>query len=188
MFFGLFIGFYLFKLDHTPNNMQSASLGVLVAFQGLPAIALDIAINFLQKFDLYVARERLGIYSWYALVTSLLIVALPILVIGYTLLFFCNYWTMGFGTTAENGALIWLIWVAIAFFTASCGLLLGAVSPSPFAVPYILALVWNRKSGYIAADREEPVLNELLEQSSTSCRGLWWFTMLCHRRSITFSA
>lgn len=123
--------------------MQTITLGVLVASQALPPIALDIAINFLNKMDLYVARERLGIYSWYALVTSLMIVALPVLLVGYFLLFVCSYWTMGLGSTAENGALSWLLWMGMAFFTIFCGLLLGAASPTPFAVPYLLAVGWN---------------------------------------------
>lgn len=123
--------------------MQFAALAILVAAQGLPCLSMDLACNMIDKFNIFLARERLGIYSWQALVTSLLLVAMPCLLVSYNLLFFCYYWTIGMTGTAADGALSWLNWNVNAFFTASFAMLLGAISPSPLAVPYLISLVWN---------------------------------------------
>ncbi|OXC58042.1 hypothetical protein C358_06549, partial [Cryptococcus neoformans MW-RSA852] len=143
IFFGLFVGFYWFKIDHTPNNMSASSMGVLVVIQALPGIAMDIGINYLAKLDMFLARERLGIYSWQALVTSLLIVSIPVLFVGWNLLFFCFYWTIDLVGTRADGVLIWLCFLSCAILNGTFGVLLGAVSPNRLSLPYILSLVWN---------------------------------------------
>jgi ABC-type multidrug transport system permease subunit len=143
VYFGLFVGFYFYKLQHTPGNMQFATLALLVVAQGLPCLTVDLACNMLDKFNLFLARERLGIYSWYALLSSLMVVAMPCLLVSYNLLFFCYYWTLGMNGTAADGALVWLNWNVTAFFTSSFAMLIGAVSPSALAVPYVISLIWN---------------------------------------------
>ncbi|KAJ9111206.1 hypothetical protein QFC22_006581 [Naganishia vaughanmartiniae] len=143
VFFGLFVGFYVFKVDHSRNAMQTVTLAYLVSIQSQPALTMDLSINYLAKLDLWRIRERLGIYSWYALATSLLVVALPMLVFCYTLTFLCFYWTVGMTSTGENGALVWLNYVAVGFNTAAFSLALGAISPNPETVPYLLSGLWN---------------------------------------------
>ncbi|ODO03503.1 hypothetical protein L198_02350 [Cryptococcus wingfieldii CBS 7118] len=130
IFFGLFVGFYFFHIEHTQGNMAAASLCLLFTVQAMPGIVMDVGINYLAKLDMYLARERLGIYSWQALITSLLVVAMPVLLLGWNIMFFCFYWTAGFvGGTPGDGVLIWLCFVLCAFLTAGFGILLGAVSP-----------------------------------------------------------
>lgn len=126
--------------------MTPASLSLLVAVQALPGIAMDIGMNYLAKMDMFLARERLGIYSWQALVTSLLIVSLPILFVGWNLLFFCFYWTVGLIGTRVDGILVWLCFMSCSVLNAGFGILLGAVSPNRLSLPYILSLVWNCES------------------------------------------
>lgn len=53
------------------------SLALLVLTQVAPPLALDIAANYLAKMNLFLSRERNGIYDWTALVASLLIVSSP---------------------------------------------------------------------------------------------------------------
>jgi ABC-type multidrug transport system permease subunit len=123
--------------------MQFAGLAILVAAQGLPCLTVDLACNMIDKFNIFLARERLGIYSWQALLTSLLVVAMPCLLVSYNLLFFCYYWGLGMTGTAADGGLSWLNWNVNAVFNSSFAMLLGAISPSALAVPYIISLVWN---------------------------------------------
>jgi hypothetical protein len=171
-----FADFY--QLEPSLNGIQSLSLSLLVLAQVCPPLALDIAANYLSKFDLFLARERSGIYSWTALVTSLLIVELPAVIVAFTLEFFCYYWTVGFGGSAGSGAFAWLQWISLAYFLVTFGVvrsllpsfpplhpfavssrlpfsvsdrsdlfplpaqLLGAVSPTPGSIPYILSTLW----------------------------------------------
>lgn len=126
--------------------MTPASLSLLVAVQALPGIAMDIGMNYLAKMDMFLARERLGIYSWQALVTALLVVSMPVLFIGWNLLFFCFYWTVGLVGTRADGVLVWLCFMSSSVLNAGFGVLLGAVSPNRLSLPYILSLIWNCES------------------------------------------
>lgn len=81
----------------------------------------------------------------------------PILVLAYTLSFFCCFWTFGVNSAAWVGGLVWLDFVIFAMWTVTFGIvsncvhlvtilipqLLGAVSPSPFASMFILSFAWN---------------------------------------------
>ncbi|GAA5971047.1 hypothetical protein JCM11641_004124 [Rhodosporidiobolus odoratus] len=142
IFFGLFIGFYFYKLDRTLNGVQSISLALLTLTQVVPPLALDIAVNYLIKFDLFLARERNGVYSWTALVTSLLVVELPITFAAFNLLFFCSWWTIGLDSAASVTGLGWLQFMVLAYFLCTFGVLLGAISPTPGSIPYILSSLW----------------------------------------------
>ena len=143
VFFGLFEGFFFYKLPHSIGGIEALTLSLLTMIQVGAPMMFSIALYYQQKMDIYVARERNGIYSWTSLVTSLILCELPALFIGYTLLFFCYNWTEGIAGNSSVSGLTWLLWMQYAVFTGSCGTLLGAVSPSAFSVPFVLSLVWN---------------------------------------------
>ncbi|ORY63831.1 ABC-2 type transporter-domain-containing protein [Leucosporidium creatinivorum] len=143
VFFGLFVGFYNYQLAPTLAGISGKALAILVLAQACPPLALDLGIRMQFTFILYSARERAGIYRWQALLTSILLTELPVMLLAFTLEFFCSFWTLGFDLSAEVGALTWLGNILLGFFTVTFGLLLGAVSPTPTAVPFILSLVWN---------------------------------------------
>ncbi|GAA5820477.1 hypothetical protein JCM11251_005643 [Rhodosporidiobolus azoricus] len=142
IFFGMFIGFYMYQLNPTMGSIPGFSVGILILTASSPPLALDVGIRYQSTMVLYTARERSGIYRWQSLVTAMLITETPIFMLSYTLLFFCSFWTMGFHG-AEAGAITWLSYVLLGAFTASFGLLLGTVSPTPTAVPFILSILWN---------------------------------------------
>ncbi|TNY20692.1 putative ABC transporter PMR5 [Rhodotorula diobovata] len=142
VFFGLLVGFFYYHFDPSVVGIQSMSLALLVLTQVAPPLALDIAANYLAKMNLFLSRERNGIYDWTALVASLLIVELPVLLVAFLLLFFCYFWTVGFDSIASVGGLAFLQWLVFAVFLDTFGVFLGAVSPSPMAVPYVLSALW----------------------------------------------
>ncbi|KAK4705806.1 hypothetical protein P7C70_g397, partial [Phenoliferia sp. Uapishka_3] len=147
VFFGMYIGFTFYKLPNTVAGIEALTLSLLTLIQVAAAIMLDIGLNYQAKMVIYVSRERNGIYSWQALVTALNIVEIPILVVGYTLLFLCYVFAERLNGRATVSGLTWCLWMVYAVFTSTCGILLGAVSPSPFAVPFVLSLVWNIWNG-----------------------------------------
>ncbi|GAA6002985.1 hypothetical protein JCM10207_001930 [Rhodosporidiobolus poonsookiae] len=143
VFFGLFVGFYYYKMPATLNGVQSLSLALLALTQICPPLALDIGANLHDKLDLFLARERNGIYSWQALVTSLLVVEVPVLLIAFNLLFFCSFWTIGYDVGISSvPAFAWLQWMVLALFLVTFGVLLGAVSPTRGSIPYVLSTLW----------------------------------------------
>lgn len=66
-----------------------------------------MGVNYQLKFDLWFARERNGVYSWVSLLSALLVTEAPIYLVGSCLVFFCDYWAVGWTSTAESGALVW---------------------------------------------------------------------------------
>ncbi|KAI5475511.1 putative ABC transporter superfamily membrane protein Pdr11p [Pseudohyphozyma bogoriensis] len=143
IFFGMFVGFFNYKLPSSLAGISAKTLGLLTVMQGLPPLSLDIAMNFLAKWDIYVGREKNGIYSWQALVTALIVTDMPVFIIGYILLFFCYFWAMGFDSNPGVGGITFMSWVLVGMFNVTQGIMLGAVSPTPFAIPFVLSLVWN---------------------------------------------
>lgn len=143
IFNGIFCGFFFYKTKNDSQGPQSLSLAILMLANAAPPIALDISVNFFRKFELWQARERNGVYSWNALLASFATVELLPTVVGYILLFFCSYWTVGFPTGSQPTGYAFLVWMTYGIFTATFGCLLAAVSPSPGASPYVLALFWN---------------------------------------------
>lgn len=49
---------------------------------------------------------------------------------------------VGFDSIASVGGLAFLQWLVFAVFLDTFGVFLGAVSPSPMAVPYVLSALW----------------------------------------------
>ncbi|KAK4688966.1 hypothetical protein P7C73_g1137, partial [Tremellales sp. Uapishka_1] len=143
VFFGMFVGFYFYKLQPSIVGVQALSLGLLVLAQAGAPIMVDIAFVFQGNFALYVGRERNGIYSWYALVTSLILVEMPSTLAAFILLFFCHLWTMGLDSSAGAAGLGFMCLFVYSFFVTTSGTLLGVVSPNPFSVTFILSTIWN---------------------------------------------
>lgn len=142
-FFGLFEGFFFYKLPHSIGGIEALTLSLLTLIQVGAPMMFSIALYYQQKMEIFVSRERNGIYSWTSLVTSVLVCELPVLFVGYTVMFLCYNWTEGIGGGSEVTGMSWLLWMQYAVFTGSCGTLLGAVSPNAFSVPFVLSLVWN---------------------------------------------
>jgi ATP-binding cassette subfamily G (WHITE) protein 2 (SNQ2) len=120
---------------------------------------IDIAYFYQGQFDLFIARERNGVFGWKALVTSLLIVDIPSTMLAYFFSFLCYFWTMGIDTSSEAGGLTFLTWLGFSVFVVTSGVvstpsrghtgtnqplqLLGAVCPTGYSVDYILSFFWN---------------------------------------------
>ena len=145
VFFGMFEGFFFYKLPHSVSlpsishrnlqallttilsvaeqivGVEALTLSLLTLIQVAAPMMFSIALYYQQKMDIYVSRERNGIYSWTSLITSLLLCELPALFIGYTLLFFCYNWTEGISGGSKVGGLSWLLWMQFAVFTGSSG-------------------------------------------------------------------
>lgn len=73
-----------------------------------------------------------------------------------------------------------------AIFTGTCGTLLGAVSPTPFSVPFILSVCWNCTC-HLLPLRTSDLLTRATLQCSTFSAGLSSATTPCLRRSIISS-
>jgi ATP-binding cassette subfamily G (WHITE) protein 2 (SNQ2) len=85
--------------------MQALSLSQIIIAQSAPVIMIDIAFFYQGQFDLFVARERNGVYGWNALLTSLLVIDIPSTMLAYIICFLCYFWTLGIDTSAEAGGL-----------------------------------------------------------------------------------
>ncbi|KAL8280242.1 hypothetical protein RQP46_007356 [Phenoliferia psychrophenolica] len=136
VFFGMYLGFFFYKLPNSIAGVEGLTLSLLTMIQMV----------------IYVSRERNGIYHWSSLVTSLLIVELPILMIGYTLLFLCYSFAERLNGRSSVGGL-------------AC----------PFAVPFVLSLVWNVWNGLSWSLVPHPIMVEPFHSFFSWISPLRWY-------------
>ena len=68
--------------------------------------------------SIYEIRERPSrMYSWTALLTSQILVAVPWNILGSTIFFFCWYWTVGFDSTRAGYTYLMFAVMFPTFFT-----------------------------------------------------------------------
>ncbi|EPQ25677.1 uncharacterized protein PFL1_06749 [Pseudozyma flocculosa PF-1] len=141
VFFGLFTSFFFYRLPHTAAAPQALSLCLLILVQTIAPMTLDIATTYFKNMDLYLARERNGIYSWTAALFAHW-VEIPFSVFGAVVLYFCSTWTYNV-PVGDTAGLLFLVWIGIGVFGPVSGVLLGAASSDPFAASFVLSLCWN---------------------------------------------
>ena len=172
LWFGLFISFFFYK---TPGNLQapqSLSLCLLILVQVVPPTMIDISQTYFHNFELFLGRERNGIYDWTAMMTAHTLVEIPFSVVGAILLFFCSNWTYSeFGPSASTSGLLFVTWVSVGIFTAVSGVLLGSASSDPFAASFVLSFFWNLMNSMSGVIRSLPSMTQPF-------RALSWITPL----------
>lgn len=127
---GLFIGFTFFNSKDSISGSQNKLFSVYISTMMIVPLANQIMLNFLVTRNVYEIRERPSrMYSWTALLTSQIIVALPWNVIGSIIYFFIWYWTTGLDTDRAPYTLLMYI-VIFPFYYTTVTMAVAAMSPS----------------------------------------------------------
>ena len=81
-------------------------------------LANQLQVPYIAMRTIYEIRERPSrMYSWTALLTSQILVAVPWNVLGSTLFFLCWYWTVGFDSSRAGYTYLLLGVVFPVYFT-----------------------------------------------------------------------
>ncbi|KAL5527915.1 hypothetical protein ACEPAG_6716 [Sanghuangporus baumii] len=127
---GLFIGFTFFKADDTVQGTQNKLFAAFMSTILAAAHGNQLQVPFIDFRSIYEVRERPSrMYSWSALVTSLILVEAPWNVFGSILFYLCWYWTVGFANS-RAGYTFLMIAIIFPLYYSTIGQAVAAMSPS----------------------------------------------------------
>lgn len=94
---GLFNGFSFWKIGPTIAGLQLRLFTVFCFLYVAPGVISQLQPLFIDRRDIYDAREKKSrMYSWVAFTTGLIVSEIPYLILSGVLYFLCWYYTVGF--------------------------------------------------------------------------------------------
>ena len=142
IFFALLVAFTFFHITNSPSGLQNHMLGILLSTWLVTTLAVDIQVVWFEKWSIFEGRERNGIYDWSALLTSMIAVELPWMIVIFTLVFFCTYWTFGFFSTASIAGFVYFMYILLAFFALGFSYIMAALFQNSTMAGYADSLFW----------------------------------------------
>ncbi|KIY47084.1 pleiotropic drug resistance ABC transporter [Fistulina hepatica ATCC 64428] len=146
---GLFIGFTFFKATDSQQGTQNKLFSMFMSMIISVPLAQQLQTVFLNMRSVYEARERPSrMYSWTALVTSQIVVAIPWNMLGSTLYFLCWYWTVGFPTN-RAGYQYLMMGILFPWYYTTIGQAVASMSPSKEIASILFSFFFSFVNGIV---------------------------------------
>ncbi len=142
IFCELFIAFSYYNAGPDVQGLQNYMLALLIISWIIPMTAADIQDVWFSKWAIFEARERSGIYDYKALLTALILVEIPWQILGYTMVYFCIYWTVGYPNVTGIAGYVYFMFLILSLFGTSFCQLMAAIFPNPVIAGYANSLFW----------------------------------------------
>ncbi|KAJ5743391.1 hypothetical protein N7533_010493 [Penicillium manginii] len=142
IFCEMFIAFSFFMAKSDIQGLQNHMLTLLLLSWIIPATAADIQSIWFQKWAIFSAREKNGIYKWSTLLTALIVVEIPWQIGFYTIVYLCSYWTVGFPNNPTLAGFQYFMFLLLSFFGTGYSYLLAALFPNATMASYANSLFW----------------------------------------------
>ncbi|BAE62610.1 unnamed protein product [Aspergillus oryzae RIB40] len=127
----LFNGFSYWMIGNTVNDMQLRMFTIFVFMFVAPGVVNQLQPLFIERRDIYDAREKKSrMYSWKAFVTALIVSEFPYLCVCGVLYFLCWYYTVGFPAASEKAGAALFVVVLYEFSYTGIGQFVAAYSPN----------------------------------------------------------
>lgn len=139
----MFAAFTFYHVGSDTQGLQNYALSLLILVQVIQALAPDLQATWFSKWAIFEARERNGIYDYKALTTALIVVEIPWQIINFTLIFFIQYWTVGFPNVTTIAGYSYFIWLLMGYFCTSWNQLISAIFPNMQTSGLANSLFWN---------------------------------------------
>ncbi|KAJ5927694.1 hypothetical protein N7516_009467 [Penicillium verrucosum] len=159
LFFEMFVSFTFFHIGNDSSGLQNHMLGILLGSWVIPLIAADVHAMWYEKWSIFEARERNGIYDYKALVSALVLVEIPFNIVLFTLIFFVSYWTFGFASTASIAGFVYFMYLLLAMFGLGFTYLVAALFSNATMAGYAMALLWVTLLMFSGAANPRSALN-----------------------------
>ncbi|CAG8944696.1 unnamed protein product [Penicillium salamii] len=128
---GLFNGFSYWKIGQSVGDLQLKLFTVFVWMFVAPGVINQLQPLFIERRDLYDAREKKArIYSWKAFVTALILSEMPYLCLCAVLYFGCWYYTVGSPTESDKAGAAFFVVFIYEFLYTSIGQFIAAYVPN----------------------------------------------------------
>jgi ATP-binding cassette subfamily G (WHITE) protein 2 (SNQ2) len=103
----------------------------------------QLQVPFLHMRDIYEIRERPSrMYSWTAMITSLLFTELPWNILGSSLFFLCWYWTVGF-ESSRAGFTYLLLGVVFPMYFTTFAMAVASMAPNAEIAGLLFSLLFS---------------------------------------------
>ncbi|OQD91051.1 hypothetical protein PENANT_c001G09277 [Penicillium antarcticum] len=139
---GLFVGFSFWMIGDSVGDMQLTLFFIFNAIFVAPGVINQLQPTFLERRDLFEAREKKAkMYSWKAFVFALVVSEIPYLIICGVLFFVCWYWTGGLVTEASKSGSMFMVFLLYEFLYTGIGQFVAAYAPNANLAAMINPLV-----------------------------------------------
>lgn len=159
VFFEMFVSFTFFHIRNDSSGLQNHMLGILLGSWVIPTVAADVHAMWYEKWSIFEARERNGIYDYKALVSALILVEIPCNIVLFTLIFLVSYWTFGFASTASIAGFVYFMYLLMAMFGLGFTYLVAALFSNATMAGYAMALLWVTLLMFSGAANPRSALN-----------------------------
>ncbi|KAH7333166.1 putative Brefeldin A resistance protein [Rhexocercosporidium sp. MPI-PUGE-AT-0058] len=131
---GLFAGFSFWNVGNGVGDLQLRLFAVFQFLFVAPGVIAQLQPLFIEKRDIYDAREKKSkMYSWIAFVTGLIVAELPYLMICGLQFFFCFYYTVGLPGDANKAGAVLFVMLMYEFVYTGIGQFIAAYAPNAVA-------------------------------------------------------
>lgn len=128
---GLFIGFSFWKIGNSVHDQQLILFALFNYIFVAPGVIAQLQPLFIERRDVYEARERKSkMYHWSPFVTGLIVSELPYLVICAVLYFVCFYYTAGLPTESSKAGATFFVMLVYQFIYTGIGQFVAAYAPN----------------------------------------------------------
>lgn len=160
LFFEMFVSFTFFHISNSSSGLQNHMLGILLSSWVVPTIAADVQAVWYDKWSIFEARERNGIYNYKALVSALILVEIPYNLVLFTLIFLVSYWTFGFASAPSIAGFIYFMYLLFSLFGLGATYLMAACLSNPTMAGYAMSLLWVILLMFSGAANPRSALND----------------------------
>ncbi|CAI7585660.1 unnamed protein product [Penicillium discolor] len=128
---GIFVGFSFWKIGDSVSDLQSVLFFVFNAIFVAPGVINQLQPTFLERRDLFEAREKKAkMYSWKAFTFALIVSEFPYLVVCAALFFNCWYWTAGMAVDSSKSGSMFFVFFLYEFLYTGIGQFVAAYAPN----------------------------------------------------------
>ncbi|CAI7660668.1 unnamed protein product [Penicillium glandicola] len=139
---GLFVGFSFWMIGDSVADLQSVLFFIFNAIFVAPGVINQLQPTFLERRDLFEAREKKAkMYSWKAFTIALVVSEFPYLIICAALFFNCWYWTAGMAVDASKSGSMFFVFFLYEFLYTGIGQFVAAYAPNAQLAAMINPLV-----------------------------------------------
>ncbi|KAJ5964002.1 uncharacterized protein N7479_003878 [Penicillium vulpinum] len=128
---GLFIGFSFWKIGDAVTDLQTVLFFIFNAIFVAPGVINQLQPTFLERRDLFEAREKKAkMYSWKAFTIALIVSEFPYLVVCAALFFNCWYWLGGMPVDSSKSGSMFFVFLLYEFLYTGIGQFIAAYAPN----------------------------------------------------------
>ncbi|KAJ5572353.1 hypothetical protein N7535_006013 [Penicillium sp. DV-2018c] len=128
---GLFVGFSYWMIGNSVSDLQNVLFFVFNAIFVAPGVIAQLQPTFLERRDLFEAREKKAkMYSWKAFTIALVVSEFPYLIVCAALFFNCWYWTGGMPVESSKSGSVFFVFFLYEFLYTGIGQFVAAYAPN----------------------------------------------------------